>query len=95
MEPGWRIVIPIFFSYQKIDMRRKQSMSPKLGSHHEGQHLSRTLTQSYTTKLKAQKAIIEGENFYYAVSLADDDEERFRRSQSDELLSERDATLRK
>lgn len=66
--PGWRLVIPIFQSMTKVDIRTKTVDVPE----------QETITKDnipvginaviYYRILTAEKAILEVENFYYAIS---------------------------
>ena len=68
MEPGWRLIIPVFQTYQKVDMRTKAVDVPD----------QKAITQDNISVLvnaviyykvdSAEKAVIEVENFRYAVS---------------------------
>ena len=68
MNPGWRLVIPIFQSYQKVDMRVRAVDVPD----QEGitkDNISVTINAViYYRVTDAEKAIIEVENFLFAVS---------------------------
>jgi len=68
MEPGWRIVIPIFQSYQKIDMRIKAVDVPNQESITKDNISVSVNAVIYYRVASANKAVIEVENFYYAVS---------------------------
>lgn len=68
MEPGWRLVIPIFQTYQKIDMRIKAVDVPNQEAITKD-NISVSVNAVIYYKISfAQKAVIEVENFYYAVS---------------------------
>ncbi len=68
MEPGWRIVIPIFQSYQKVDMRVKAVDVPDQNAITRDNVSVSVNAVIYYKVSSAEKAIIEVENFYYAVS---------------------------
>lgn len=68
MEPGWRLVIPIFQSFQKIDMRIKAVDVPDQEAITKDNISVRVNAVIYYKVGDAEKAIIEVENFYYAVS---------------------------
>ncbi len=68
MEPGWRIVIPIFQSYQKIDMRIKAVDVPNQEAITKDNISVSVNAVIYYRVASANKAVIEVENFYYAVS---------------------------
>lgn len=68
MEPGWRLVIPIFQSYQKVDMRIKAVDVPNQETITKDNISASVNAVIYYRILSAEKAIIEVENFYNAVS---------------------------
>ncbi len=68
MEPGWRLVIPIFQSYQKVDMRVKAVDVPDQNAITRDNVSVAVNAVIYYRVSSAEKAIIEVENFYYAVS---------------------------
>lgn len=68
MEPGWRIVVPIFQSYQKVDMRVKAVDVPDQNAITRDNVSVAVNAVIYYKVASAEKAIIEVENFYYAVS---------------------------
>lgn len=68
MEPGWRLVIPVFQSYQKVDMRIKAVDVPNQETITKDNISASVNAVIYYRIADAQKAIIEVENFYYAVS---------------------------
>lgn len=68
MEPGWRLVIPVFQSYQKVDMRIKAVDVPNQETITKDNISASVNAVIYYRISDAQKAIIEVENFYYAVS---------------------------
>jgi len=68
MEPGWRIVIPIFQSYQKVDMRVKAVDVPDQNAITRDNVSVAVNAVIYYKVSSAEKAIIEVEDFYYAVS---------------------------
>lgn len=97
MEPGWRLVIPIFQSYQKIDMRVKAVNVPDQEAITKD-NISVTVNAVIYYKIKsAEKAIIEVEDFYYAVSQLAQTTMRnvVGEVNLDELLSNRDAIAEK
>lgn len=68
MEPGWRIVIPVFQSYQKIDMRVRAVDVPNQEAITKD-NISVTVNAVIYYKIsEAEKAILEVEDVYYAVS---------------------------
>lgn len=68
MEPGWRIVIPIFQSYKKVDMRVKAVDVPDQKAITRDNVSVTVNAVIYYKVASAEKAIIEVENFYYAIS---------------------------
>lgn len=68
MQPGWRLVIPIFQSYQKIDMRIKAVDVPNQEAITKDNISVSVNAVIYYRVDAADKAVIEVENFYYAVS---------------------------
>jgi len=94
MDPGWRLVIPIFQSYQKIDMRIKAVDVPNQEAITKD-NISVTVNAVIYYKVRsAEKAVIEVENFFFAVSqLAQTTMRNVVGEVSlDELLSKRDET---
>jgi len=92
MEPGWRIVIPVFQSYKKVDIRTKAVDVPEQEAITKDNVSVRINAVIYYKVFDASKSILEVENFYYAVSqLAQTTMRNVVGSVSlDELLSERD-----
>ena len=68
MEPGWRIVIPIFQSYRKVDMRIKAVDVPDQKAITRDNVSVTVNAVIYYKVSSAEKAIIEVEDFYYAIS---------------------------
>ena len=92
LEPGWRIVLPIFQSYKKVDIRTKAVDVPKQETITKDNVSIEINAVIYYKVFDASKAILEVENFYYAVSqLAQTTMRNIVGSVSlDELLSERE-----
>ena len=92
MEPGWRIVIPIFQSYKKVDIRTKAVDVPEQEAITKDNVSVKINAVIYYKVFDASKSVLEVENFYYAVSqLAQTTMRNVVGSVSlDELLSERD-----
>src|SRR3989344_5145592 len=68
MNPGWRLVFPIVQSYQKVDLRVKAVDVPNQEAITKD-NISVGVNAVIYYKVKdADKAILEVENFYYAVS---------------------------
>ena len=68
LEPGWRIVLPIFESYKKVDIRTKAVDVPKQETITKDDVSIEINAVIYYKVFDASKAILEVENFYYAVS---------------------------
>ena len=68
MEPGWKIVLPIFESYKKIDIRTKAVDVPEQDAITKDNVSVRINAVIYYKIFDASKALLEVENFYYAVS---------------------------
>lgn len=92
MEPGWRLVIPIFQSYQKIDMRVKAVDVPDQEAITKDNISVKVNAVIYYKIAAADKAVIEVEDFFNAVSqLAQTTMRNVVGEVSlDELLSQRD-----
>lgn len=93
MEPGWRLVIPVFQSYQKVDMRVRAVDVPDQEAITKD-NISVTVNAVIYYKLSAaEKAVLEVENVYYAVSQLAQTTMRnvVGEVDLDELLSNRDA----
>ena len=68
VEPGWRIIIPIFQSLHKVDIRTKAVDVPDQDALTKD-NISIQINAVIYYKVKdAAKAILEVENFFYAVS---------------------------
>lgn len=93
MEPGWRIVWPIFQSYQKVDIRTKAADVPDQEAITKDNVSTRISAVIYYKIDDAQKAILEVEDFYYAVHQLAQTTMRnvIGEVELDELLAERDA----
>jgi regulator of protease activity HflC (stomatin/prohibitin superfamily) len=68
MEPGWRLVIPIFQSYRKVDMRVKAVDVPDQKAITRDNVSVTVNAVIYYRVQSAEKAILEVENFQYAIS---------------------------
>ncbi len=68
MEPGWRLVIPIFQSHQKVDIRVKAVDVPDQNAITRDNVSVAVNAVIYYKVSSAEKAIIEVEDFYYAIS---------------------------
>ena len=92
MNPGWRIVVPIFQSYKKVDIRTKAGDVPEQDAITKDNVSVRINAVIYYKVFDASKAVLEVENFYFAVGqLAQTTMRNAVGSVSlDELFSERD-----
>lgn len=97
MEPGWRIVIPIFQGYQKVDMRIKAVDVPDQEAITKDNISVKVSAVIYYKVKDANKAIIEVENYFYAVSQLAQTTMRnvVGEVNLDELLSNRDTIAEK
>lgn len=68
MEPGWRLVFPIFQSYQKIDVRTKAVDVPDQNAITRDNVSVRVNAVIYYKVSDASKAVLEVEDFQYAIS---------------------------
>lgn len=68
MEPGWRLVIPVFQSYKKVDIRTKVVDVPDQEAITKDNVSVKINAVVYYKLFDASRAIIEVENYYYAVS---------------------------
>ncbi len=92
MKPGWRLVIPIFQSYKKVDIRTKAVDVPSQEAITKDNVSVQINAVIYYKLFDASKAILAVENFYYAVGqLAQTTMRNVVGSVTlDELLAERD-----
>jgi len=67
-KPGWRLVVPIFQMMKKIDMRLKAVDVPNQDAITKDNVSCQISAVIYYRIVDAAKAVIEVENFYYAVS---------------------------
>ncbi len=68
MEPGWRLVIPIFQTYQKVDVRVKAVDVPDQNAISRDNVPVRVNAVIYYNVSDAAKTILEVEDFRYAIS---------------------------
>jgi regulator of protease activity HflC (stomatin/prohibitin superfamily) len=68
MEPGWRIVWPVVQEYQKVDIRTKAVDVPDQNAITRDNVTVKVNAVIYYKVSDANKAIIEVENFQYAIS---------------------------
>lgn len=97
MNPGWNIVLPIFQSYKKVDIRTKAVDVPEQDAITKDNVSVRINAVIYYKIFDASKAVLEVENFYYAVSQLAQTTMRNAVGEVslDELLSERDMISKK
>lgn len=67
MEPGWRIVLPIIQSYTKIDIRTKAVDVPDQEAITKDNVSTRISAVIYYKVIDASKAVLEVEDFFFAV----------------------------
>ncbi len=67
MEPGWNIIVPIFQSFQKIDVRTKAVDVPEQEAITKDNVSTKISAVIYYKVIDAGKAVLEVENFYFAV----------------------------
>lgn len=67
MEPGWRLVWPIFQTYQKVDIRTKAVDVPNQDAITKDNISASISAVIYYKVTDASKAVLEVENFYVAV----------------------------
>ncbi|MBU1038730.1 slipin family protein [Patescibacteria group bacterium] len=92
MEPGWRLVIPIFQSYVKVDMRVKAVDVPDQEAITKDNISVRVNAVIYYKVQSAEKVILEVEDYKYAISQLAQTTMRnvVGEVELDELLSNRD-----
>ncbi len=92
LEPGWKIVLPIFQTFRKVDVRTKAVDVPEQETITKDNVSIRINAVIYYKVFNAGKAICEVQDFYYAVSqLAQTTMRNVVGSVTlDELLSERE-----
>ena len=97
MQPGWNLVLPIFQSFRKIDIRTKAVDVPEQDAITKDNVSIRINAVIYYKIFDASKAILEVENFYYAVSQLAQTTMRNAVGEVslDELLSEREKISQK
>lgn len=67
LEPGWRLVFPIIQSYQKVDIRTKAVDVPEQDAITKDNVSAKISAVIYFKVLDASKAVLEVENFFFAV----------------------------
>lgn len=68
MNPGWRLVFPIIQSYQKVDMRVKAVDVPDQEAITKDNISVRVNAVIYYRVMQVDRAVLEVENFFYAIS---------------------------
>ncbi|HRH55485.1 MAG TPA: slipin family protein [Candidatus Paceibacterota bacterium] len=68
MEPGWKIIIPVFQGFQKVDMRTKAVDVPDQNAITRDNVPVQVNAVIYYKVSDAEKAIIEVEDYRYAIS---------------------------
>ena len=97
MNPGWNLVLPIFQTYKKVDIRTKAVDVPEQDAITKDNVSVRINAVIYYKIFDASKAILAVENFYYAVSQLAQTTMRNAVGEVllDELLSERETISKK
>ena len=92
MEPGWRLVFPIFQSYRKVDLRVKAVDVPNQEAITKDNISVAVNAVIYYKVREAEKAILEVEDYFYAISQLAQTTMRNAVGQVDldDLLSQRD-----
>lgn len=67
MEPGWRLIIPIIQSYQRVDIRTKAVDVPDQEAITKDNVSTRISAVIYYKVIDASKAVLEVEDFFFAV----------------------------
>ncbi len=67
LDPGWRIVLPIFQSFQRVDIRTKAVDVPDQEAITKDNVSARISAVIYYKVVDSAKAILEVESFYYAI----------------------------
>lgn len=68
MNPGWRIVLPVIETWQKVDVRTKVGEEPDQEVITKDNVSTKITAVMYYRVIDAAKAILEVENFYWATS---------------------------
>ncbi len=97
MNPGWNLVLPIFQSFKKVDIRTKAVDVPEQDAITRDNVSVRINAVIYYKIFDASKAVLAVENFYYAVSQLAQTTMRnaVGEVELDELLSERETISKK
>jgi regulator of protease activity HflC (stomatin/prohibitin superfamily) len=67
MEPGWRLVIPVFQSYQKVDIRTKAVDVPDQEAITKDNVSASISAVIYYKVTNAEKAVLEVQDFFFAI----------------------------
>ncbi len=67
LKPGWNIIVPIFQSYKKVDIRTKAVDVPEQDAITKDNVTVRINAVIYYKVFDASKAVLEVQNYYYAV----------------------------
>lgn len=67
MDPGWRLVIPVIQSYQRVDIRTKAVDVPDQEAITKDNVSTRISAVIYYKVVNASKAVLEVEDFFFAV----------------------------
>ncbi len=97
LEPGWRVVWPIFQSYQKVDIRTKAVDVPDQEAITKDNVSTRISAVIYYKIIDSKKAILEVEDFFFAVHQLAQTTLRnvIGEVELDELLADRDAVAKR
>jgi regulator of protease activity HflC (stomatin/prohibitin superfamily) len=68
LDPGWRIVWPVFQTWQKVDMRTKVVEEPEQEAITQDNVSTKISAVVYYKIVDASKSVLEVENLYWAVS---------------------------
>lgn len=68
LNPGWHVIIPVFYSFKKIDIRTKAVDVPDQEAITKDNVSVKINAVIYYKIFDASKALLEVENYYYAVS---------------------------
>jgi len=97
IEPGWRLIIPVFQSMAKVDIRVKAVDVPLQEAITKDNVSAKINAVIYYRVIDAGKAVLEVENFWFAVSQLAQTTMRnvVGELELDELLANRDAAARR
>lgn len=97
MDPGWRLVLPVVQSYQKVDIRTKAVDVPNQEAITKDNVSTQISAVIYYKVVDASKAILEVENFYIAIDQLAQTTMRniVGEVELNDLLANRDATAKR